>query len=55
MKFQKIKIKSYAAYRNSQSCLQIRAFYSRLGGSSDVALLSENHHKINLITREDLM
>ena len=49
-------INSYATYRNSQSHLKERAFYCELGGgSNDVDLVSENHHKINLIAREDLL
>jgi hypothetical protein len=48
-------INSYATYRNSQSCHKERAFYRELGGSIDVELLSENHHKRSLTVGEDLL
>ena len=48
-------INLYANYRNSQSCLKERAFYSPLGGLLMIGLLSENHHKINIIVGEDLL
>ena len=40
---------------NSQSCLKERAFYSQLGESIDVGLLSGNHHKIKLIASENIL
>ena len=45
-------INSYATYRNLQSRLKERVFYSTRGGV-DVGLLSENHHNINFIMSED--
>ena len=40
--------------QHSQSRLK-ETFSFQLGGSVDVGLLSENHHKINLIAGEDLL
>ena len=52
----------YATYKNLQNRLKERAFYSPLpagggGGSwsTDVGLLSENQHKVNLVAGEDLL
>ena len=42
-------------YRNSLACLKERVVYCQLGGSLDAGLLSENHHKTNLIVGEDLL
>ena len=36
-----------------QSCLKEKDVYHPLGGSIDVGLLGENHHKINLFACED--
>ena len=46
---------SYATYKNSQSRLKERSYYSELGGLIDIGLLSENHHKSNLVVSEDLL
>ena len=46
-------INSYATYKNSHRRSKERVFYSPLGGSTDVEVLGENHHKINLIVGED--
>lgn len=40
---------------NFQSRFKERAFYYQLGSFIDVGLLKDNHHKINLITSEDLL
>ena len=48
---------SYATYRNLQSVLKGRVFYSILcgGGSTNVGLLSENRCNFNLTTSEGLL
>jgi hypothetical protein len=47
-------INLYATYINSQTRLEVRVLYCHLGGFVNVEFLSENHHKISFIAREDL-
>ena len=46
---------SHATYTNLQSRLKEGAFYCQLGGSIDVGLLSEYHHKISFIAGEHFL
>jgi hypothetical protein len=47
---------SHATHKILQSRFKKCAFYFPLGGGSiDVGLLGENHHKINFIAGEDLL
>ena len=44
-----------ATYRSLQSRLKGRTFYSQVGVSINVTLLSENHHKTNLVAGEEIL
>jgi hypothetical protein len=46
---------SHATHKILQSCFKKCAFYFPLGGSIDVGLLGENHHKIDFIAGEGLL
>ena len=46
-------LNSYVIYINLQVILRKEPFTLRWGGSIDVGLLSENHHKTSYIASED--